>query len=124
VAILRGRASARAWAVVARAGVILLSEPWHGGTDFVGVVLALAAAACWRLYIVLTKRAGDEVTVSGRALSPCRWRRCATIRGVRPPSVTFARLLAAAFRTLMSLGPTGALVIGLLVLGQIPRMLH
>src|SRR6478752_3688183 len=62
VAIVRGRSSARVWAVVAAAGVLLLTEPWHGATDPVGVGFALAAALCWAAYILLTQRAGDEAT--------------------------------------------------------------
>src|SRR5687767_12337831 len=42
VAIARGHGRARLWAVVAAAGVLLLTEPWHGGADLVGVGFALA----------------------------------------------------------------------------------
>lgn len=70
VAVARGRGRARAWAVVAAAGVVLLTEPWHGGTDPVGVAYALAAAACWAAYILLTQRVGDEVAgLRGLAVS-------------------------------------------------------
>src|SRR5918999_812259 len=31
VAVARGRGRARLWALVAAAGVLLLTEPWHGG---------------------------------------------------------------------------------------------
>src|SRR5689334_6578152 len=47
VAVARGRGRARTWALVAAAGVVVLTEPWHGGADPVGVGFALAAAACW-----------------------------------------------------------------------------
>src|SRR6185369_10581152 len=62
VAVARGRGLARVWPVPAAAGVVLLTEPWHGGTDPVGVALALAAGACWAGYILLTQRVGDEVS--------------------------------------------------------------
>ena len=62
VALTRGSGVARAWAGVAAAGVLLLTEPWQHGADLAGVVLALAAATCWAGYIVLTQRAGDAVT--------------------------------------------------------------
>lgn len=70
VAVARGRGRTRRWALVAAAGVLLLTEPWHGGTDPVGVGFALAAAACWAGYIVLTQKVGDEATgLRGLAVS-------------------------------------------------------
>jgi inner membrane transporter RhtA len=70
VAIARGRGRVRVWALVAAAGVLLLTEPWHGGADLVGVGFALAAAVCWAGYIVLTQKVGDEVTgLRGLAVS-------------------------------------------------------
>jgi inner membrane transporter RhtA len=70
VAIARGRGRARLWALVAAAGVLLLTEPWHGGADLVGVGFALAAAVCWAGYIVLTQEVGDQVTgLRGLAVS-------------------------------------------------------
>ena len=53
-------------ALVAAGGVLLLTEPWHGGADPVGVGFALAAAACWAGYIVLTQKVGDEVDRAAR----------------------------------------------------------
>ena len=61
VAAVRGRGAAKAWALLAAVGVLLLTEPWHGGADPLGVAYALAAAACWAAYIVLTQRVGDEL---------------------------------------------------------------
>jgi len=70
VAVARGRGRARLWAVVAAAGVLLLTEPWHGGVDAGGAGFALAAAACWAGYIVLTQKVGDEATgLRGLAVS-------------------------------------------------------
>jgi inner membrane transporter RhtA len=70
VAVVRGRGRARLWALVAAAGVLLLTEPWHGGADPVGVAFALGAAACWAGYILLTQRAGDAATgLQGLAVS-------------------------------------------------------
>ncbi|MHA6619880.1 EamA family transporter [Pseudonocardia sp. DLS-67] len=70
VAVARGRGTAKAWAAVAAVGVVLLTEPWHGGADPVGVAYALAAAACWAGYILLTQRVGDEVSgLRGLAVS-------------------------------------------------------
>jgi inner membrane transporter RhtA len=70
VAVVRGRGRTRLWALVAAAGVLLLTEPWHGGADPVGVGFALAAAVCWAAYIVLTQQVGDEATgLRGLAVS-------------------------------------------------------
>jgi inner membrane transporter RhtA len=70
VAVARGRGRARLWALVAAAGVLLLTEPWHGGADPAGVGFALAAAACWAAYIVLTQKVGDEASgLRGLAVS-------------------------------------------------------
>lgn len=70
VAVARGRGRARLWAGVAAVGVLLLTEPWRGGVDPVGVGFALAAAVCWAGYIVLTQKVGDEATgLRGLAVS-------------------------------------------------------
>jgi inner membrane transporter RhtA len=57
VALSRRRADL-AWAAVAAAGVVLLADPGGGGTDAVGVALALVAAASWGAYILIAQRAG------------------------------------------------------------------
>lgn len=45
-----------AWAVLAGLGIALLA-PWHGQSgDVVGMGFALAAGACWAVYILLGKR--------------------------------------------------------------------
>jgi inner membrane transporter RhtA len=45
-----------AWVVLAAAGIALIT-PWSGGgTDAVGMLLALAAGACWAAYILLGGR--------------------------------------------------------------------
>jgi inner membrane transporter RhtA len=44
------------WVVLAGAGIALIA-PWSGtGVDLLGLVFALAAGACWALYIVLGRR--------------------------------------------------------------------
>jgi inner membrane transporter RhtA len=46
------------WAGLAALGIVLLSNPFGGeGLDPVGVVLILAAAACWAAYILIAQRA-------------------------------------------------------------------
>ena len=149
VAVARGSGAARQWAFVAAAGVIALTEPWHGGTDPLGVAFALGAAVCWAGYIVLTQRAGDEVTgvralavsmpvaaavatlaVGPSVISELDWELLIVGFGVAMlmPVIPFSlellalrRLTVAAFGTLMSLEPAIALIIGFAVLGQAPR---
>src|ERR1700755_1725945 len=70
VAAARGHGRQRWWPVLAGAGVVLLTEPWHGTVDPTGVLLALGAAVCWGTYVVLTQRVGDRVTgLAGLAVS-------------------------------------------------------
>ncbi len=148
VAIARGHGPGRRWALVAGAGVLLLTEPWHGAADPVGVAYALGAACCWAAYILLTQRVGDELSgLQGLAISmPVAGVLATVVAGpsviamVTPelvlaglglalllPVVPFAlelialrRLTSAAFGTLMCLEPAIALVVGLVLLGQAP----
>ncbi|WP_433717000.1 EamA family transporter [Actinoplanes sp. CA-051413] len=148
VAVVRGRRGTKLWPALAAVGVVLLTEPWHGGIDLVGVGFALAAAVCWAAYILLTQRVGDDVAglqglavsmpvaalvatvVAGPAvLGEMTWQLLLAGFGlaIMLPVVPFAlemlalrRLTTAAFGTLMSLEPALALLIGLLVLGQVP----
>jgi inner membrane transporter RhtA len=151
VAILRGRGPTKVWPAVAAIGVLLLTEPWRGALDPAGVAFALAAAIAWSLYIVLTQRVGDQVVgLQGLAISmPVAGLVATVVAGpslvgdltlevllagvglaILFPVIPFAlemlalRLLTAtAFGTLMSLEPALALLIGLIVLGQVPGLL-
>ncbi len=55
---------------LAAAGVVLLSEPWGRGIDGLGLLLALAAGACWAAYILAAQHAarffsgGDGVAIA------------------------------------------------------------
>lgn len=148
VAVIRGRAAGRWWALVAAAGVAALTEPWHGGADLPGILFALGAGACWAAYILLTQRAGDEASglqalaismpvaavattlVAGPAvLGHLDWHILLAGAGLAllMPVIPFSlelmalrRLKAAAFGTLMSVEPAIAAGIGLAVLGQVP----
>jgi inner membrane transporter RhtA len=148
VAVLRGQGTSRSWPLVAAAGVVLLTQPWHGAVDAMGVAFALAAALSWALYIVLTQHVGDEVDgLHGLAISmPVAGLLSAVIAGpslagelnahlvldglglaVLVPVVPFAlellalrRLTTSAFGTLMSLEPAFAALAGLILLGQVP----
>jgi inner membrane transporter RhtA len=47
------------WVALAAAGVLALADPFGGGgLDAGGVALALAAGACWAVYILLSARTG------------------------------------------------------------------
>lgn len=149
VAVARARAGRLLlWPLLAAVGVVLLTEPWRGDVDVVGVGFALAAACCWAAYIVLTQAVGDELTglhglaislpvagvvatvVAGPATIPSlSWPLVLAGLGlaILLPVVPFSlemlalrRLTTSAFGTLMSLEPAFALVIGLLVLHQLP----
>ncbi|MGW2403727.1 EamA family transporter [Streptomyces sp. NPDC001739] len=148
VAMFGSRGGRKLWASLAAVGVVLLTEPWHGGSDPVGLGLALAAAACWAGYILLTQRVGDRVTglnglavsmpvaalvatlfAGPSALASVTWPlvltglALAVLHPVIPFSLEFLalrRLSTTAFGTLMSLEPAIALVIGAVTLGQLP----
>jgi inner membrane transporter RhtA len=150
VAIARGSAGRLIWPALAAVGVALLTEPWHGGTSPAGIAFALLSAACWATYILLTQRAGDEVTglaalavsfpvaavvatiIEGPAVfGHLTWQLLLAGLGVAllVPVVPFSlelmalrRLNTAAFGTLMSLEPAIAVIIGLVVLHQVPRL--
>ncbi len=137
----------RRWAAPAAIGVVLLTQPWHGGINPAGLAFALGSAVCWAAYILLTQHVGDRVTgLSGLAVSmpvagvvalfaaaPSLGRvtwplvgimlGLAVLHPVVPFSLEFLalrRLTASAFGTLMSLEPAIALLAGLFVLGQVP----
>jgi inner membrane transporter RhtA len=151
VAVLRGDGGKKIWPVLAGVGVLLLTQPWSGGADPVGVAFALAAACCWAAYILLTQRVGDEVTgIGGLAISmPVAGLTATLVAGpgvldrltpellligiglaILLPVVPFTlellalrRLTTAAFGTLMALEPAFAMLIGLVALGQVPDVL-
>src|SRR4051812_3589047 len=150
VAIARGRGAVKLWPATAAVGVLLLTEPWHGAADGGGIAFALAAAACWAAYILLTQEVGDEVAgIQGLAVSMpvagvvavlvarpdpavalAPGMVCAGIGlAVLLPVIPFAlemlalrRLTATAFGTLMSLEPAVALIVGLVGLHQTPGL--
>lgn len=150
--------------VLAGLGVVLIADVRWSGTG-VGVLLALAAAACWAGYIVLGKRvaargAGVEDLATGfviaaLATSPLAWwvleavagwgsseavRDGASaaaligqglVLGVASTAIPYAldqvvlrRVGRARFAILLALLPVTAAVIGLIVLGQVPRPLE
>jgi inner membrane transporter RhtA len=149
VAVAHGKGRQRfVWPGLAALGVVLLTQPWAGVIDPVGVVFALGAAVCWATYILLTQRVGDQVAgINGLAVSMPVAGLVATVTvgpavfermtpeilligiglAILLPVVPFAlellalrRLTTAAFGTLMALEPAFAMIVGLIVLHQVP----
>lgn len=149
VAVWQGTGRNRlVWPGLAAVGVVLLTQPWAGAIDPIGVSFAVAAAACWGGYILLTQRVGDGVEgVNGLAVSmgvaavfSTLVVGSAVIPRITPeillvgiglaillPVIPFTlelmalrRLTTASFGTLMSLEPALAMLIGFLVLAQAP----
>ena len=135
---------------MALAGVVVLTQPWHGGIDPAGLGFAGLAAAGWATYILLTQRLGDRFAGTG-ALSltiPIAAATAALLGipqaaghltlGILPVAAGLALLLPvlpyafellalrqmtpAAFGTLMALEPAIGVVLGLLVLHQTPSI--
>jgi inner membrane transporter RhtA len=142
--------SARAltWPALALVGVVLLTEPWTGSIDLLGVVFAVLSGVCWGTYIVLTQQVGDRfagitalsLTIPVAALTAAvfgipqavgnlSWNVLATAIGLALllPVLPFAlemlalrRMTHAAFGTLMALEPAIGVLLGLIVLSQVP----
>jgi inner membrane transporter RhtA len=138
-----------AWPALAGAGVLLVTQPWRLSADLVGIGYALGAAICWAGYILLTQRVGDRLAglaglaismpvaalVAGAVAAPQALPRvtagavvAAAGLALLLPVVPYAlelvalrRLEAAAFGTLMSAEPALALLVGIVVLGQVPQ---
>jgi inner membrane transporter RhtA len=154
VAVAHRQGARKRWPLLAAVGVLLLTDPLQAGIDPLGVGFALAAAACWAGYILLTQRVGDQVAgLQGLAVSmPVAGVVSAVVAGVTVPGllpaltlpillaglglglllpvVPFAlemlalrRLTTGAFGTLMALEPAIALLVGAVVLGQLPKPL-
>jgi inner membrane transporter RhtA len=136
------------WVALAGGGVVLLAlRGSHHGVHALGVVLALAAAACWAAYILLSKRVGAAfAALDGLAIALVIGTLVvipvgiveggsavvrpsvvgaalgvALLSSVLPYSVelmALRRLAAARFGLLMCLEPAVAAVAGVIVLGQ------
>jgi len=148
VAVARGRGAGRAWPAIAAAGVLLLTAPWQGTVAADGIAFALASAATWAAYILLTQAVGDEVAGLQALAVSIPVAGVVALLAARPepgvvlaphmllagiglaillPAIPYAlellalrRLTATAFGTLMSLEPAVGLVVGLLALDQTP----
>jgi len=127
-------------------GVVLVTQPWLGTVNWVGVGFAGLAATGWAAYIVLTQRLGDRFTgLTGLALTVPVAACAAAVVGIPQASghLTFEviatgvglavllpvvpysfellalrRMTPTAFGTLMALEPAIGVVLGLVVLHQ------
>ncbi|UYQ77264.1 EamA family transporter [Glutamicibacter sp. JL.03c] len=137
------------WPVIAIIGVVLLTEPWHGEIDGVGVLFALGAGTCWGLYNLLTQHVGDRFSgISGLSLTipvaalatlpvglpqtlhgDFTWWVLPAAAGIAliTPVIAFGlemlalrRMTHSAFGTLLSIEPAFGVLMGLLVLSQTP----
>ena len=136
------------WPLLALVGVVLMTRPWIGETNPVGIAFAALAAVGWGTYIVLTQRVGDRFSgISGLSLTipvaaltaavvgvPQAWGHitltvvaAALGLAVLMPVLTFGlemlalrRMTSTAFGTLMALEPAFAMLMGVLLLHQVP----
>lgn len=136
------------WPLLALVGVVLLTEPWEGTPDALGIAYASVAAVGWGLYVVITQHVGDRFAgVDGLAISlpvaaivtafvglPQAWGNItwevlgvAIVAALLLPLIPWTlelyalrRLTTAAFGTLMAVEPAIALLIGAVVLHQAP----
>jgi inner membrane transporter RhtA len=147
------RRRALAWPLLALVGVVLLTEPWHGEIDLIGVGFALAAGACWGLYNVFTQLVGDRFSgITGLSLTipiaalfttavglpqvvggNAAWWVLLLAAGIAliTPVISFGlemlalrRMTHTAFGTLLSIEPAFGVLIGLLVLSQSPTIIQ
>jgi inner membrane transporter RhtA len=135
------------WAAIAALGIVVLSNPFGVGIDTVGLILILAAAACWAAYILIAQRATSIFEGSeGLAIAMVVAALVPVIPGVAEAGTTLLhpgllalgvgvalassvipysletealrRLPANVFGVLMSLEPALAALAGFLILGQ------
>jgi inner membrane transporter RhtA len=145
--VLSRRASSWLWAVLAFAGVVILSQGSFGDLDPVGVAFAFGAAAMWAAYILLSARTGSRfarldglaiamtvgaiitvpfgITSAGPAIFQPNilllGAAVALLSSTIPYTlelVALRRLPSATFSILMSLSPAIATTAGFLILGQ------
>lgn len=153
VAALRGRGIRSLMLPgMALAGVVLLTEPWAGHVDLLGVGFAALGAAGWAAYVLLTQKVGDRFSGIGalaltipiaaivvapfglpQALGHMTWEIVALAAGLAVlipvlPYILEMRALRhmthTAFGTLLALEPAIGLLLGMTVLAQSPSVLQ
>jgi len=151
VAVIGTRSLVRlAWPVLALVGVLLLTEPWSGTVDRLGILYAGGAAVLWGSYILLTQRVGDRFAgIEGLSITIPIAAAVSAVVGVPQaaghitleivaasiglallqPVIVFAsellalrRLTTSAFGTLMALEPGVGTAIGIAILAQLPTV--
>lgn len=147
VAALRGRGMrSLVLPVTALAGVVLLTEPWAGQVDLLGVGFAAMGAIGWAAYVLLTQKVGDQFSGIGalaltipiaavvvapfgvpQAFGHITWEIVAVATGlaVLIPVLPYIlemralrRMTHTAFGTLLALEPAIGLLLGMMVLAQ------
>lgn len=141
---------ALAWPAIAFIGVLMMTEPWQGAISPPGIGFAALSGVCWGLYIVITQHVGDRFSgVQGLAISlpvaailtavvglPAAWAHLTLevlgigiLASALLPLIPWMlellalrRLTKSAFGTLMALEPAIALVIGAVLLSQVPGL--
>lgn len=149
-AVQSGTRRALVWPALALVGVVLLTEPWQGSVNAVGIGFAVLGAISWGTYMVLTQHVGDRFEgITGLAVTIPIAALAAAVVGIPEahghltlgviaaslaiallfPVATFAlemvalsRMTHTAFGTLMALEPAIGLVLGLVVLHQKPSL--
>lgn len=141
---------ATTWPVFALGGVILMTEPWEGDVNLAGIGFALVAAIAWATFIVFTQKVGDNfkgvkglgiaipiaAVLTGfvgipRAASSLTTEIVLVGAGLALliPLIPYTlemmalrRMNRTAFGTLMSVEPAVALLIGAILLFQLPTL--
>lgn len=153
VAALRGRgARSLVLPVTALTGVILLTEPWAGEVDLIGVGFAAMGAVGWATYVLLTQKVGDRFSGIGalaltvpiaavvvapfglpQAFGHISWEivAIAAALAVLIPVLPYIlemralrRMNHTSFGILLALEPAIGLLLGTIVLGQVPSTLQ
>ncbi|POH71837.1 EamA family transporter [Arthrobacter glacialis] len=151
-AIRSGSARMLTWPALALVGVVLLTEPWHGEVNLLGIGFALLAGVGWGSYIMLTQHVGDRfsgisalsMTIpiaavmaafvgAPQVIAHFDWRVLLVAVGLAllAPVLPFGlemqalrRMTHTAFGTLMALEPAIGVLLGLLVLHQVPSAIQ
>ncbi|GAB3272004.1 EamA family transporter [Arthrobacter pigmenti] len=141
-----------AWPALALIGVVLLTEPWRGEVNSAGIGFAVLAGTGWAVYILLTQKIGDRFSgISGLSMTiPVAAVMTAFVGvpqaaghlsigvlaaalglAILAPALPFMlemlvlrRMTHTAFGTLMALEPAFGVLMGLLVLFQIPSLVQ
>ena len=142
------------WVALAAAGVVLIAQPWSGGSlELEGVLLALLAAFFWAVYILIAQRAGevfpdrDGLTIAmmigtaivfipgvasaGAMLVTPQILLLGAVIGLLSSLIPYSfelealrRMPTRVFGTLMSIEPAVAVLAGFIVLSQKPTLLE